>query len=536
MTRKPASILALIVTFWAVGGCLPGGQKPKDDGSLKVEKGDLKVEVVETGALSAIRTVEVKSRASGRVKALYVDEGAEVVAGQLIAEIDPRETQLQVDQNSAQVAGAEAGARAQSVQIAQRRVTAKNALEKAQSALRQIQMELKAQPTLTNASISSAQSAFDQARQSLSQLDTVTHPNARTATEIALQDAQNSLSNAQSESSRLERLLQQGYVAKRDTEAADLQVKLAQTKVRTARENLDRLAASQKLEREQAVERVTQARAQLEQSRANSIQDSVKREQYLRAIREVSDARAALRDVDALIAQRQQQLAQVSQLRSVLSDGQRQLGETRIVAPSAGVVTDRPVQVGELVSSLNSFSAGTTIFKIEDRSQMVVKLNINEIDVAKLSTGMTAEVKIEAFPNETFQGKVTKIAPSNLATAATSTDAVVKYEVEVTMDNVDRRMKSGMSAKCTMRVIDQKEVVRIPLSYLGRDEKGAFVMLKPADPKNKKDKGTRVDVKTGAQSAAMVEITSGLTPGQVIVKPEFTGPKRKGMMSFGDGD
>lgn len=513
-----------------------GGQKPKAESALKVEKGDLKVEVVETGSLSAVRTVEVKSRVSGRVKTLYVDEGAVVASGQLIAEIDPRETQLQVDQNSAQVSGAEAGARAQAVQIAQRRITARNALGKAESNLRQLQLELKTQPRLTTASIQSAQSAYDQARQALSQLDNVTQPNARTATELALQDAQNSLATAKSESARLQRLLQQGYVSKRDTETAELQVQLAETKLRTARENLDRLAASQRLDHQQAEERVHQAKAQLDQAQANSIQDNVKREQYQRAIREVSDARAALRDVDALVAQRQQQLAQVSQLRSVLSDGQRQLGETRIVAPSAGVVTERPVQVGELVSSLNSFSAGTTIFKIEDRSQMVVKLNINEIDVAKLTDGMNAEVKIEAFPNEAFAGKVTKIAPSNVSATATSTDAVVKYEVEVTLSNVDKRMKSGMSAKCTMRVVDRKGVVRIPLSYLGKDETGSFVILKPKNPKDPKDKGTRVAVKTGAQSAAMVEITSGLNAGQEIVKPEFNGPKRKGMMSFGNDD
>ena len=528
-----ASVLAMVLSAVVVTGCMPQGPKKETAKQQTVERGELLVQVVETGSLKAIKTVEVKSRVSGRVKQLFLEEGQNVAAGQLLAEIDPTETQLQVDQNSAQVRGAEAGARNQSIQIGQRRITARNALEKAKSNLRQIQMELKIQPTLTNATVASAQSAYDQSLQALHQLETVTQPNSRTATEIAHRDALNSLQNAQTESQRMENLLEQGYVAKRETEGARLQLSLAETKLRTAKENLDRLQTSLKLESDQARERVRQAKAQLDQAKANTIQDRVKREQYQRALREVSDAQAQLRDVDALVAGRDQQMAQIAQLRSVLSDGQRQLGETRIVSPVSGVVTNRPVQVGELVSSLNSFSAGTTVFRIEDRSQMVVSLSINEIDVAKLSIGTISEIKIDAFPNEKFTGKVTKIAPANVsATAQTSADAVVKYEVEVTLDKTSPQMKSGMSAKCTMKVIDKKDVLTIPLDFLGKDEKGSYIVLKPKDPKNKKDKGTRVDVVTGPQSSTKIEIVSGAKSGQEIIKPEYKGPKRKGMMDF----
>jgi HlyD family secretion protein len=501
----------------------------------KVERGDILVQVIETGTLQAVKSVEVKSRVSGRVAELLVDEGDRVAIGQLVAVIDPQETQLQVAQNQAQVRGAESGRQRLDVEIAQRRVTAENALAKARSALRQLEAELQVQPGLTKSSIAAAESAASQAQQALDQLVRVTHPNARTATDLAVRDAELSLETAKNEAARSERLLERGYISRREQENAALQVQLATTRLKNAQENRDRLAFSQEIERKQAEERLRQAQSQLEQARLQGVQDTVKREQYLRAQREVSDAQAQLRDIQALAASRAQQSAQIDQLRSVLADGQRQLRETRVVAPISGIVTNRPVQVGELVSSLNSFSAGTTIFRIEDRATMVVKLQINEIDVARLREGMEATLIVDAFPDRTVRGKVSKIAPASSASGSQPIvgDAVVKYAVEVTILDPTDDLKSGMSAKCTMKIVDKKNVLRVPVDYVGKDDKGQFLMLAP---EKKGQEPKRVSVVLGEKSGAFTEIVSGAKEGDSLVKPDFAGPKRKGMMQFGPDD
>src|SRR5690349_17584308 len=131
-------VSSICVLSLSLAGCLNLGAKKGVSKPQTVERGNVTVEVVETGSLQAVKTVEVKSRVSGRVKSLIVDEGQLVHAGDLIAEIDPQETQLAVNQSAAQVRGAEAGAQRQSIEIAQRRVTARNALAKALSALRQV--------------------------------------------------------------------------------------------------------------------------------------------------------------------------------------------------------------------------------------------------------------------------------------------------------------------------------------------------------------------------------------------------------------
>ncbi|MCC6403123.1 MAG: efflux RND transporter periplasmic adaptor subunit [Fimbriimonadaceae bacterium] len=501
---------------------------------VTVQRGEVSVSVIENGTLNAIKSVEVKSRVSGRVAKLLVDEGDEVEAGQLIAVIDPQETQLQVQQNAAQVRGAQAGVERAGIEIEQRRVTAQTALQRAEATLRQVQLELKAQPTLTSAAVQAAESALVQAEESERQLISVTQSNARVTATTSVQDAQANLKNASDEMDRQRQLLDKGYVARRSVQEAEVQLQLAQSRLANAKESLSTLEASQNVERKLAAERVRQAEADLDRAKANSIQDGVKREQYRQAQAAVREARAQLKDVGALQASRRQQAATVEQLSTVLRDGQRQLGETRIVAPISGVVTKRYMQIGELVASLNSFSAGSPIFRIEDRSKMLVKLQVNEIDVAKLRIGMPAKITVDAAEGQTLAGKVAKIAPTSIGAIQTapSADPVVKYEVEVTVLDPGAALKTGMSAKCAMKVIERKNVLRVPVDYLGQDGEKYFLMIR-AEGSKPEDKGKRTPVEIGERSQTHVEITKGAAEGAILALPAFSGPERKGMMSFG---
>lgn len=538
--------ISALVLFCALGGFAVNAARgmfaaKKDEAPQpKVEKGDVSVRVIESGSLNAFKSVEVKSRVSGRVAKLIVDEGEYVEQGQLIAVIDPQETELQVQQNAAQVRGAEAGVRRTSIEIGQRSVTAQAALDRARANLRQVEMELKAQPQLTSSAIVAATSALAQARQAKDQLLRVTHPNSRVAAETALADAMASRQRAESELKRQESLLAKGYVSRREAESASLNLQTALSREATARESMETIAEAQRIETEQAEERIRQAEAELDRARLGTVQDGVKREQLRQAQAAVREATAQLRDVEALRASQAQQAATVDQLTTVLRDGRRQLGETRIVAPISGVVTRRFVQIGELVASLNSFSAGSPIFRIEDRSKMLIKLQVNEIDVARLRLAMPAEVVVDAFPGRKLDGKVTKVAPTSVSQgqaqiSASGTEAVVKYEVEVTLLRPEADLKSGMSAKCTMMVLDRRGVARVPIDYLGEADGETYLMIRQPGSKPD-DKGTKTKVTVGARSATHVEIVSGAKEGDLLAKPKFTGPERKGMMSFGNDE
>lgn len=505
-------------------------EKAKAGAPYTVATGDLLVQVIETGTLEAVKTVEVKSRVGGRVAKLFVDEGAIVQAGDLIARIDPQETELRVKQDAAQLRGAQSQVQRYDLEIAKRRVTAQTNLARARSRVKQLKLELAAQPTLTSTSIAAAETAYNNAVKAHELLVNVTQANARTQSQAQFEEAESNLANAKFELDRQRTLYDKGYISRRELESAELAHQLAVTRHRSAKESLGRIESEQAIERQRSQEQVRAAKADLDRARTNRFQDTVKKEEYDRALADLRDAEVDLRDIDILIANRRQQLASVDQLQSVLGDSVRQLGETEIRAPLTGIVSKRLVQEGELVSSLGSFSAGTPIVRIEDRGSMLVKLNVNEIDVAKLKIGQTASIVVDAITGKTFDGKVTKIAPAKVDDAAQTADPVVKYAVEVQLNSADGRLKSGMSAKCTMKVVDLRKVVRIPLEYLGNDAQGSFVMVAAADAKGKP---TRTPVTVGEKTGSMAQILSGASEGTKLVKPDYTGPTRKGFMQAG---
>lgn len=538
MKKAPLLILGGVVLLCGVGGYALKSQRAKMEAMLNqpkvatVTRGDIIVKVVDSGTLDAVKVVELRSRASGRLSTLLKDEGDSVRLGELIAIIDPQETELRVRQDAANLRGAQSGVMRQSVDIAQRRITVRAALNQAKARLAQLEMEMKSQPVLTSTAISQAQSALASAQQTRDQLARSTHPNLRTATETAKREAEANFENAQRDYSRQQELVQKGYVAERAVENSKLTLDLAKARLDSATANAARVEDQIRLETARSTEDVHKAEADLRRARANGIQDGVKREEYRSALAEVSKAEAAMRDVESMGYGKAQSQATVDQLGSVLSDSQRQLRETKIFSPINGVITKKLVQEGELVAALSGFSAGTAIVRIEDRNALMVKLSINEIDVAKLRLGMKAKVEVDAFPDLPLEGIVKKIAPAsiNLTSTTPSADNVVKYTVEIWLERPDRQLRSGMSAKCTLEVLRHDKVLTLPLEYVGKDEKGSFIELEPAKAGAKAE---RKYVKVGASSGAVIEIVSGVAEGVKVVKPTFSGPERQGMMQVG---
>ncbi len=102
------SIGALVIIVLAVVGFTRSGTKIDPSKLAKVEKGDLAKSVVATGKIEPITKVEIKSKASGIVKKLYVEYGDKVKAGQVLAELDKEQIQAQVRESEAALAAAEA--------------------------------------------------------------------------------------------------------------------------------------------------------------------------------------------------------------------------------------------------------------------------------------------------------------------------------------------------------------------------------------------------------------------------------------------
>lgn len=221
-----------------------------------------------------------------------------------------------------------------------------------------------------------------------------------------------------------------------------------------------------------------------------------------------------------------------------------------VVAPLDGVVTDLPVRVGETVVQGVQNSAGSTIMTIADMSLITAEVDVDETDIVNIKLGQSAEISIEAMPNQTFTGKVIQIGDtaivrsSGLAASqsATSTQEAKDFKVTVALDHPPETMRPGLSATAKITTATRQNVVAIPIQALTVRTKGDLEEEdknadpnKPLDPVEEKAKREEVQgvfvvkgnhaqfvkVDTGITGATDIEVLSGLQPEDTIVTGSY---------------
>jgi len=391
--RKRIIIIGIVtaVVLLFVGGVFAftrGGTKIDPSKLAKVEKGDLAKSVVATGKVTPITKVEVKSKASGIVKKLYVEYGDKVKKGQLLAQLDKDEIQAQVDQSRA-----------------------------------------------------------------------------------ALQAAEANLASSQADYER----------AKVDAEGPDVPL---------LKRQYDRST-------EMAKDGVVSASA-LDDADRN----------YKMALNKQQVGKAQVLVLKAKIAQSQ---AEMARDKANLAQLEEQLSYTDIVSPIDGIVLSRDVEIGDAVSSILVLgSSATLVMTLGDISEVYVKGKVDESDIGKVYLGQPARIKVEAFKDKTFYGKVTKISPMGV-----EKDNVTTFEVRVSINNPGGELKAEMTANAEIILEEHKNVLQIPEGAILYDkDKKASVEVPDTHAKDGKDK---VAVNIGISNGAKTEVLSGLKEGDQVV-------------------
>ena len=166
----------------------------------------------------------------------------------------------------------------------------------------------------------------------------------------------------------------------------------------------------------------------------------------------------------------QTSLAQVDQSRAALKEARDNLARTTLYAPIAGRVTRLAVEEGE-VAVPGTFSKETgLLLTVADMSTIIAKVQVDETDVVRLALGDSVQVNIDAFPDTSFVGRVSKISNSaKLAattTASGATDTAVAVDVEVVQTKPPADIRPDLS--CTARIVTdtRDEVLSIPIIAL----------------------------------------------------------------------
>jgi HlyD family secretion protein len=211
-----------------------------------------------------------------------------------------------------------------------------------------------------------------------------------------------------------------------------------------------------------------------------------------------------------------------------------------------GVVITRPVEYGEAVTGAGSFNAGTVLATVADLSKMIVKVGVSEVDIGKLKLAAPVTVTLDAYPKLRFAGKVSRIAP-----AARLADQVKVFDIEVTLDNQGKELRTGMTANVTIKGERAEKVLAVPVESVFRREDGEVVYVKraaagkaaaegaagkgaKAEPKatpDPRDAWKKVfeerKVETGLSSLSHTQIIAGLKGGEEIALEDPTKPKKK---------
>jgi len=196
-----------------------------------------------------------------------------------------------------------------------------------------------------------------------------------------------------------------------------------------------------------------------------------------------------------------------AQIRSAELDvavAERRLAETKIVAPFAGTVLSVGVEQGAIVASgITNVSGGTALLTLADLSDLRVTGQIDQAQVSKVKVGQVVAIRVDAYPDRAFEGKVERVSP-----LGKNVSNVVTFAVEILVTDKDQNLlRSGMSADVEIVTQKIKDVILVPLTAIVSRGKERFVKLSTGEERK---------VTTGPTDGARIVVSEGLKVGERI--------------------
>jgi membrane fusion protein (multidrug efflux system) len=289
---------------------------------------------------------QISARVSGQVVKVYVDDNQTVQAGQLLAEIDPTDYQVALEQAQADLASAQAQYTQATVNVPITQVTV---------------------GTTVSTSASDVKGSSDMVAQAEKQAEAAT---------ARVDQARANAVKAQLDVDRYTPLVQKDVISKQQYDAAVAAATASKAEVAEAEANV--------LAQQNAV---ANARQHLAQSQAQSEQSVKNGPDQVR----VQQSRAA--GAEAAIQQAQAKVEQAK----------LNLGYTRITAPVAGIVNKKSVEIGD------NLAAGQDLMTIIPLTDLWVTANFKETQLTHMHAGQTVSIKVDAYGGRKFSGKVTQV-------------------------------------------------------------------------------------------------------------------------------
>lgn len=436
--------------------------------TAKAEKQDISTSITATGTIEPVTKVEVGTQVSGIISKIYVDYNSYVRKGDIMAELDRTNLNSELVSAESNLSSAQSSANYQDKSID---AAAKN--------LDLIRNNLE----ISNRDLSIAENNLELAKKNVDY--------AKKNVEYTKKDVDIAQANMQ----RYSTLFQRGLISANDYEQAQSTLNNALQSYNNAVQSLNNatqsLNSSQqsynstRTSNNQAIENVTQAQLQYDQS--------------------LSEAAQARNQVEV---QKQN-----------VSKANTNLGYATITSPIDGIVLSKEVEEGQTVAA--SMTTPTLFILAQDLTDMRVIANVDEADIGGVKEGQRVTFTVDAFPDDVFQGGVTQVRQE-----ATTESNVVTYEVVISAPNDDLKLKPGLTANVTIYTMEKFDVLSIPSKALRFSPNenllldGETIEDCAGEKKVWKKEGNvfkAYSVETGSTNGTSTEILSGLKAGDEII-------------------
>jgi HlyD family secretion protein len=221
---------------------------------------------------------------------------------------------------------------------------------------------------------------------------------------------------------------------------------------------------------------------------------------------------------------------------SSLDLAQQRLDEATVRAPVVGTVIEKPVTIGQVITSAStSASGGTTILKMADLKKVRVRALVNETDIGSIRSGLTARVVVDAYPTQPFFGTVEQVEPQ-----AVVQQSVTMFPVLVSLNNDAGLLKPGMNGEVSVEISRREDVLAVPndairtmrevqavAGMLGLDADSVQAQLRAQMGGRMRGGAPAGDTNTGG---AQVRVA----PGDVALEQPPVGGDRGGRGNFGN--
>lgn len=477
--------LALLVTvlgtaLWFGLGRLGwlGGESAEPVRGAAVQRGPLRISVIERGNLKAADSLALKSEIEGNTTILkLVAEGTLVEAGELLCELDV-------------------------TALVERRFQQEISTRNAEASFVKSRQNYEIQQSQNGSDIKRAEQALRFAQIDLDKFQQGEKSAKAAVAEEAIKLAEEEFTRAGEKLDWSQKLNEKGFLTDTELEADRLSLTRARIQLEQEKRDKDLLERFQ-LPRDEAdlLSKLDEAARELERTR-------------LQAAARIVDYEADMRTNEAKLTLEREKLAKL----------ETQISKAKILAPRAGMVV-YAVEEGGRYGSSTPIKEGAQVRERQDiltipsAAGMIAQVSLHESVLKQIEPGQNATIQVDALAGREFHGRVKFVAPMADQTSFWANPNLRVYRTEVSIEDAVGEMRPGMSCAVDILVEELEDTLFVPVQSIFRrgDENLAFV----------DEHGTPAQrqVEVGRYNDRWVQVLSGLSEGEIVLlapPPDFT--------------